>query len=183
MLLNPPDGISCDCCGSKQRNEFTYYSIDMRQVEVVRNRFPDADSGPAIFSLDVCPSCLSQFEQAIRANYRPTSTGVNCDLCEAQMRGDFSFYSCRVSKVRVSFEHGSLVCKKCGVKTVSPGRPCKCGSTIAVKQADRQVDQNFLQMAVCPADYQQLQANAVRLRRVASELADSPPLSREETKA
>ena len=164
--MQSPDksGIQCDCCGTTLSNDFTYFSLDFKLVVVKANKFPGdwSKAGDNACSVDACPKCMEIISETVKVNFKPTSIGINCELCPMQLRGDFSFYRCRVSKVVVSFSGGSIKCV-CGEKMVSP--PCrKCNGGQAVKAAKVEVDDEYLLVIVCSSDCEKIMANATRLR-------------------
>lgn len=150
-----PDGVSCDLCGTEARSDFTYYSIDIREVTVSNGHSVNRDLSnlPIIFSLDRCKQCMVDMANLIKINFVPTSTGVNCDLCGLEMRGNFIFYYMTISEVVVSMSSGMAVCGVCNKPLSSISGPCKCGATKPIRVALQKVDDKYLQIACCQRDY------------------------------
>lgn len=156
-------GVKCDLCGEEHDGDFTYYSLDIREVTVVNNRNPVGVSGlPIIFSLDACHKCVVGLGDTIRVHYSPTRVGVNCDLCGAQMRGDFTFYYIVVSSIVVNMSGGSTKCSACG-RGLS-GVACPCGAGRPIKVADMVINDKYLQLVVCPRDYGSMSESAAAIR-------------------
>ena len=169
MQSHDRSGIVCDLCGSNHRLDFAYYSMDARQVTVRNNRIVSDTGGPPVSSFDACTSCVELIKDAIRVNYRPTSSGVNCDLCDSRMRGDFMYYDIAISRVDVSAASGSISCARCGVPGPAPA--CRCGSDKFVRVAEVKVDENFLRLIACQRDYGQFTEAAMRIRKAIGEIA------------
>lgn len=149
-------GVKCDLCGSDHAGDFTYCSLDVREVRAVANRNQAAVASlPVMASLDACPKCVGELAESMRIHYAPTRVGVNCDVCPAQMRGDYTFYYVSVSSVKVEMSAGGISCRSCG-------RPaaCKCDAPSPAMVAAVTVDDKYLQLVMCQRDYDKLSAAA-----------------------
>lgn len=159
-------GVKCDLCGCEMEGDFTYYSLDVREVAVKNNQHtPGISNLPVIFSLDSCHKCVTGLGDTIRVHYTPTKTGMNCDLCGAQMRGDFTFYYVSVSAVAVNMSGGQIKCVACDRRLPGPDKPCPCGKGHPVKIASVQVDDKYLQIVACARDYTSMTDSAATIRQ------------------
>lgn len=152
-------GISCDLCGTKCQGDFTYYSLDSREVTVAANRSTANPADlPATFSHDVCPGCMGGLSESVRAHYVPTAVGMNCDLCSAKMRGDFTYFYIMVSRVVVSMSEGQVHCSHCG------RTKCVCGNQRFVRVAKMSADDKHLQIVACLNDFNNILSAAIARR-------------------
>lgn len=167
-------GIKCDLCGVEHEGDFTYYSIDMKEVKVQGNRpVTGMKSIPVTFSMDGCADCVGKLTEAVRAHYSPTSEGVNCDLCGQKLRGSFSYWYSSLTQAIVRLTTGKVECVRCKSPSAGGTKPCKCGSSAFIKVAGVQTDDTYLQIALCQRDYDSLAAAALDIRQRASSEAIS----------
>lgn len=158
-------GVKCDLCGVELEGDFTYYSLDIREVVVSGGRHThNLNQLPIIFSLDACHKCVTDLGETIRIHYAPTKVGINCDLCGLQLRGDYTFYYINISAVGVDMNGGVLKCAACGIG-LGVDKPCSCGADRPVKIATLAVNDKYLQVVTCSRDYTGLVDSAVALRQ------------------
>lgn len=159
-------GVKCDLCGTEHVGDFTYYSLDVREVPVLNNKHATGISNlPVIFSLDSCHKCITQTGDTIKIHYKPTKSGVNCDLCGSEMRGDFSFYYINVSSVTVDISGGQIKCLACDKKLATADKPCQCGKGHPIKIARVNVNDKYLQIVSCDRDYTAMTNSAAAVRQ------------------
>lgn len=169
MQLADKSGIKCDLCGKEYRHDFVYYSLDMKIVQVQNNRHPPGAhdlsvlDGPPV-TLDACATCMLGMENATKANYKPTSTGVNCDLCGTQLRGSFSYYYCKVTKADVSMTGATATCQSCKALVRDVSTPCACGGASFTRNAAVRVDDKYLQLMICGPDQAKIAETIARMR-------------------
>lgn len=167
-------GVKCDLCGSEHEQDFTYYSLDFRDVKVQDGRHVTGMKQiPVTFSLDACPKCVKLLADAVAAHYSPTRDGVNCDLCGTKMRGTFGYQYCSLTEAVVKMSAGVVECVRCrapGARGANQ-QPCKCGSSAFVRVANVRANDTYLQIAVCQRDYDTLTATAAEIRQKASSSA------------
>lgn len=171
-------GIKCDLCGADHEQDFTYYSLDFKDVKVQDGRHVAAmKTLPVSFSIDACVKCLKDLADAVGAHYAPTRDGVNCDLCGRQMRGSFSYHYCNISEATVRMSAGAVECGRCRAPAVGTPKQCKCGAQTFVKVAGVTVNDTYLQVAICQRDYETISTTAAEIRQRASQSApqDSQP--------
>lgn len=172
VVFECEDGIRCDSCAAPNRGDFVYYSVDARDGKATDNHFqPGLDRKLVTFSFDLCSACMDKIGTLVRDNYKPTSVGLNCDFCCRHMVGDFQFYYITISKVAVALSSAPIRCVTCDAVVVDFTAGCKCGGTKRCRRAELKVDDKFLQIVVCPTDFDQLKDTVVKTRAMASELA------------
>ena len=106
MQLNDKSGIKCDLCGTDHKAKFTYYSIDIKHVNMVNNYASRSDmSGAPIFSFDVCEGCFTGWAELIKKHYKAADKGLFCDLSGTQIPANGAFYYGDVTKVSVNISN------------------------------------------------------------------------------
>lgn len=139
MQLPDKSGIACDMCGMSHSNDFTYYSMDCKQVSVYSGRLPSLESLLRLrttHSLDICPACFSDMKEslvAVNAKRANKPKVVFCELSGAVLSGNYEYYYCVVAEVSVRINNNGAICAKC--KSPSNGKPCKCGSIDFIRPA------------------------------------------------
>lgn len=174
MKLPDNTGISCDICGTSYRNDFVYYSYDIRQVEVQGNRKPDLDtifSLPLSLSLDICQSCFEKHKTLIISNYekilspqRRTRIEVVCEISGAVFVGTYIYYYVVVTKVTVGSTPTS-VCAKC--KKPGSGICKSCAGKSFVNLFSLATVDRFIEFNISPSVFQEYLESVERLRRLA----------------
>lgn len=165
QMKNKSDGIACDLCGLEKEKEFTYFSLDVREVSVSDNRFPTGiEHQLVVSSIDACMSCMDKLAEVVGLHYTPTIIGVNCDICGGKMRGSFNFYYCLVTQIEVSLASGKSICAGCG-SGMDSRKPCKCGSVNVKKIAQLKIDDKYLQIILCNNDYQGIVARVAKTKQ------------------
>jgi hypothetical protein len=135
------DGVICDYCSLEVRNDFTYYSFDFQEIQVIQWR---KQPGDHVFSADLCEECLKAYQERITKAYvAPSPNRFSCDISgEVISQPDFKYYSCNVSKVAVSIS--PLRCQ-CGQDRDPKDGPCpKCKSSQLQRGVDVKVDDAYL---------------------------------------
>lgn len=174
MLLKTEDGIACDRCGRIIQTQFTYYSYDFRELQVVHNVLPEVEfNTKPIFSVDICESCMVDIAEKVKRTYKPfrmlpsrlCPQGISCDLTGRNLTGTFRLYHCTITKVTVDTKSTRIVCRQCGAIQNSD-HPCtKCNSTDLVRQADMKAENRWLELYVSEAVYEEFKARVITLRQ------------------
>jgi hypothetical protein len=152
MILGTKDGICCDHCGSIEQRNFTYYSWDLHERRCREGRL-GRQSQNVVASFDICQNCQTAFEQRIVKAFKPTRitpdkrcpTGLNCDITGEQLRGDFKFYQCIVTKLSVQFTQTTPRCKVCNIPVNTTECP-QCKGTELIKRASTVPDKDYLEL-------------------------------------
>lgn len=167
-------GIKCDLCGDEHETDFTYYSLDFKNIKVEGKHYvTNINSATIIFSADACQKCVSQLSELIQIHYTPTPVGVNCDLCGAKMRGSFDFMYCEISEAHVKLSNGHLQCSACSAPVKSADSACKCGCATIAKVGSMRVNAKYLQIALCQKNYGDMVETVMMIRKQASMVAKS----------
>jgi len=109
--------VACDLCGLECRDEFTYYSYDLRPVEVLENQRPSLESILSTTtdrSIDVCPVCFEDHKKKVVSNYakilspkrRPAPVCVTCEISGEVLAGSYHYHYVCVTKVDVRISGG-----------------------------------------------------------------------------
>ena len=167
MQLDDKTGIGCDNCGMAYRDDFIYYSFDLKRFQVIASRRPNLESlhhMPTSESFDICTTCFDAMSKSIVAhNMLPANKKAllysYCELDNAKFGTDYVAYYCVVdlAKVQLKASH----CSACKV-TVPDGKTCpKCkkGDKI-VKQATVHVTNRVLEFTIGAAAHDRLAQNA-----------------------
>ena len=170
MQLSDKTGISCDSCGTSYRLDFTYYSLDFRQVDVVGNRRSDIDTIynlPLSFSVDACEKCWAEMTIVIKKFYKPTTVGINCDLTGTKLTGNFSYFHCNVQKAVVKMSGQPYACDKCKAQTLKPTEVCACGNATFSLVAEMVVTDRYVELDVSEPAYRDIVNKAGQIRAIA----------------
>ena len=141
MQLNDRSGIACDLCGGQYRQDFSYFSMDLRHVQVVDNVRPRELMQQPIISLDICPGCWESLSKRIVECYHPVVQGVVCDLTGRHLLGNYEYYEGKVTRAVVKFQ----------------------GS-----RANVTTEPNLVELALSPEAYEELKRRLVEIRKAAS---------------
>jgi len=182
MQLKEKDGILCDLCGTVYKSDFSYFSWDFKQVEVIDNRRPSLNQllrMQTVFSLDVCTLCWDKYKSKIIKNYATTMSkvrkvpiGIVCDLSGVKLLGTFSYYYIEVTKVGVAMLGQANVCVKCHTKTFEEDSKCKkCYGTEFIRPASINTDKRFVELNISVDIYSELRSIAENMRKVAGQWA------------
>lgn len=180
MQLKERDGIACDYCGMKYRNDFIYYSFDFHHVYVNENIRPPINHilrSPVMLSLDVCTSCFDTFRTKIVNNYKnqmsPKRGGgksLVCDWTGEILVGTFEYYYCNVTKASVRMNGQPNICVNCGFKTLDDQQACsKCNGTSFSKFAAIETNDRFLELIISNTAHNHFVDKLQEIRKVASE--------------
>lgn len=104
MRLKTGNGIKCDLCESEHADKFTYYSYSVQECHVVRNEV-GARWIKKKKEYDICQSCYDLHCDTVVKHYKPTRSGLNCDMCGKHMNGNFIFYRCKIDKIIVDLDN------------------------------------------------------------------------------
>ncbi len=99
-------GVICDLCTHEETEHFTYYSYDLRLVQVRSNRKPKPSEilrAPITKSIDLCVACHNHKADTAVKGYSPTKSGTRCDLTKQLLVGTYEFYYVNVTRVDVRF--------------------------------------------------------------------------------
>ena len=132
MQTKDKTGIICDICNTEYNNDFTYFSLDFKNVQNINIPLYHISELPDSKSIDVCTACFdSMSNQIIKINQVPFVV-KRCDVSGIKINGNY--YYCVVSKIKVIMTGQPYKCLGC--KTISQnGKECKCGSTKFIKLA------------------------------------------------
>lgn len=147
-------GVCCDICHGRLLELFTYMSMDIRSSRAIS----DADLA---LSVDICQGCFDEIKRQVVANYRPSNTQPNCDLCSGNTGP--TYYKAGVDKVSVDFKSAAAMCGQCRKKAVGAGA-CRCGSTHFIKVPLQSVDRDILQIVVCGGCFGKMQSAVMKVR-------------------
>ncbi len=114
--------IKCDQCGMEMHEEFTYYSFDVRKINIFNNIRPEVYQildEPILYSKDICSLCANDvFNRVITINgkeIRKTRSIRPYDVCEItgeHMVGSYFYYYVTVDKVDVNVRLKSINASK-----------------------------------------------------------------------
>jgi hypothetical protein len=177
MLTIDRTGIICDNCGLALRSEFSYYSFDFKKVEVYNNSRPSLQH---ILSLDnnnskdICSICFAAIRKTIIQNYssqmgpkhRPPAAHTTCEMTGKKMTGSYEYYYCVVSFVKVNIVGQPSYCVSCKTATFNKDKPCsKCGSRQFITPAKVDIDNRYLEFALCDESHARFVAKAEEIRQ------------------
>jgi len=172
MLLPTNDGVRCDRCGGTEKQDFTYYSYDFRELKVRITILPKPNlRQPATFSLDICPKCMNEIGELIKKKYKPfpmtqdrrCPKGIFCDLTGTKISAGI-IYHCNIIKIDVHTSGMATTCEKCAKPTKTPNQPCSCGHNSYSKSASTNIDEHWLELLLDEQTYEQFKKRAVKLR-------------------
>ena len=132
MLLPTNDGVRCDRCGSTERQDFTYYSYDFRELIVRETILPKPNfRQAAIFSMDICTKCMGEIGELVKKKYKPfpimpdrrCPKGIHCDLTDTKIIRKGIIYHCHIIKISVHTSGMSTTCEKCATPTKDTEQP------------------------------------------------------------
>lgn len=141
-------GICCDRCGLVIRDDFTYFSFDLRRTQLCDGRRPGIDNILRLSpdkSFDLCELCVDQMKQLVITNYRPVKAGMRCDFCGKQ-QGSGHYFHAELSRVAVVATGQPYVCAKCRIQRADAEKPCSCGSLAFVRPAASRTTRRLLEL-------------------------------------
>lgn len=179
MQISDRTGIACDHCGTQYKNDFTYYSWDLRPVTVNNGMRPQLSHifhTHVIFSLDICTACFDKFKDDVIKHYmsgmdqRKRHAFTICELTGEKLTGTYDYYHIEVIRVNVLMTGQPNICTKCQHKSFEENKVCsKCQNTEFVKPAALDMDKRFLELSVSEKAYQSIRMQAEKIRKVAGE--------------
>jgi len=96
---------------------------------------------------------------------RKCPKGIYCDLSGENLKDNYNFIWCPISRVQVQLTGRSITCKSCGHDNTDESKPCeKCGHTELQQQADMAIDDQFLELWISEKTYKKLRNRAIELR-------------------
>src|SRR4051812_25576314 len=99
MQLPDKSGIACDRCGTSYRNDFNYYSLDLRPASP-RSSLDEILASPCAKSFDVCPACFEAVKAAVVTNWPKQGRRLRvCEISSQPIPGDY--YHVAVTAVNV----------------------------------------------------------------------------------
>lgn len=154
MQLTTKDGIQCDGCAMKLRDDFRYYSIDLyRAKSKFGQHIPIREilNSPAEGTLDYCGLCYEKLQDKIveinKATGRKTGNRY-CDLSNIDLMPLNIYYYGTVTGADVKQIGIPYACEKCDSRSDSPTTVCKCGSNKYIKKADVNTDKRLLEIFI-----------------------------------
>lgn len=184
MQLSDRSGIACDKCGTSYKEDFSYYSLDFRQVVVgkfLRPSLKQVLSYTQCYSVDICGMCFNKLAVNICDNYSSnmnTNTrlrgkvrqGVLCELSGKTMDGEFTYYHCNVIQVDVKMSGQPNICVKCQNKTFDNDKKCsRCDGVDFIKPALTQANQRYVEFNLCEEEFDKIVNTAESIRAKSSE--------------
>jgi len=173
MLLPTNDGVRCDRCGGTEKQDFTYYSYDFRELTVTNTVLPKLNfRQPATFSLDICPRCMNEIGELVKTNYKPFKMtqdrrcpqGIYCDLTKTKITNGI-IYHCHIIKIDVHTSGMSITCDKCATPAKNSDQPCsKCGHNSFSRSASTNIEDRWLELLLDEKTYEQFKQRAINLR-------------------
>lgn len=143
MKNNTNDGIYCDYCGDEFKEDFIYYSLDFKQVEI-GNSYRELDN--IIASHDICNKCMDLFRnRIIEISSKIPESPNRCDITGCSLTN--KFFRCYISEVDVNISSQPYVCNVCNKKCDHNG--CKCEGSESVRNALVNVDSEYLTLNFC----------------------------------
>lgn len=159
MQLLDKSGIICDHCGLQFKHDFTYYSMDYRQVLVTNNRVPSLDmmlNMRVSLSSDMCTMCYDLLKEVIVRNYTSRMDKKKegyCECCNVAMTHTYTFYYVVAAEVAVRMTNQPNICIKCRAKTFESGKTCvTCGGGDFIKPARVVPIHRSLEFHMCDKD-------------------------------
>lgn len=143
MQTTDKNGVICDFCHNTSRQDFTYYSLDVRKVKQFNGRRPslsDILSSLIDVSFDICTNCFDSISAKVVQTYSKNmnnKTGILkhfCELSSNNLQTSDVYYYCVFTKVIVKTTNCPIICVKCG-KLGIKDKTCKCGSNNYTSQA------------------------------------------------
>jgi hypothetical protein len=182
MQLTSRDGIACDQCGTNYKTDFTYYSFDVREVNIYNSRRPSLDhiiNSEIVLSLDICQHCFSILKKTVVNNYQSAMVsdvrrrGKNniciCECCSDKI-GNNDFYYAIITQVKVNMTGQPNICTNCRNQTFNNDKPCSsCGGTDFVKLAHTDAIDRLLEINMCSKCYNNMVNKAESIKSRASE--------------
>jgi hypothetical protein len=168
MRLSNGMGIGCDQCGATHQNEFTYYAVEARRVELKEGRRPPTDvimQSPITHPFDVCSSCFESIKQRLVAC--PPQRGLYCELSGVPLTT--SLYFLMVSRVQVEFRGQPYKCVKCGKVAATKDKACACGGTRFARDAKTAVEARFVEFSIAEEQFQKMAANEEKVKQIAGQ--------------
>lgn len=158
MQLPDKSGVGCDKCGLACRQDFTYYNLDCRRVDVYGQR-PDYRAVlrlPVIKSFDLCSSCFDALSRLVLENYKSYQQSKRqlCEVSGTDLTGQPTHYHVDVQRANVSTSNQPYVCVACR-KTSMDSKQCGCGSTKFVRPAKVKVEKDIVQFNIHPCVFEQ----------------------------
>jgi hypothetical protein len=173
MQLKERDGIACDLCSTSYKEDFTYYSFDIRLLNVNDDIRPSLNSifmHNVIFSLDVCEKCMAEIAETIKKKHQPLRKGICCDLTGKIMNGTFEYYHCQVIKAIVRMTGQPNVCVNCNYQTQNEDKLCpQCDGNEFLRLASVQSDDRYVDLDISEEAYKELVDKAMNVRKIAGE--------------
>ena len=173
MQLKERDGIACDLCGMSYKADFTYYSFDMRLLNVNDDMRPSLNSiftYNVVFSLDVCEKCMAEMTETIKKKYKALRKGICCNLTGKTMNGTFEYYHCQVTKALVKMTGQPNVCVNCNYQTKDDDELCpQCDGNEFLRLASIQSDDRYVELDISEEMYKELVDKAMNMRKIAGE--------------
>jgi hypothetical protein len=144
--------------------DFVYYSFDFTRMIVTGGI---NSKGDVVFTADVCERCMEGYKKLVTAMYAPPKPGVfKCEITGEVFSGNFIWHSCDVSKITVGMTGRPLICTKCSVALAADAKECKCGCSILRRDADVDVDKEYLEINFSDKALQKLIENVEKVRKL-----------------
>ena len=173
MQLKERDGIACDLCGTSYKTDFTYYSFDIRLLNVNDDMRPSLNSiftYNVVFSLDVCEKCMAEMAETIKKKHKALRKGICCDLTGKTMNGTFEYYHCQVTKALVKMTGQPNICVNCNYQAQDDGKVCpQCDGDEFLRPASIQSDDRYVDLDISEEAYKELVDKAMNMRKIAGE--------------
>jgi len=156
MQTKDKTGIICDFCALMNREEFLYYSLDFKKVEI----FNDSYTGleyilrlPTHLSYDICSICFDEIKINVINNNANIQRGIFCELSGVLLHGTFIYYYCLVSKVDVKLSGQTSFCVECKSIASDKTQKCKkCGCAKFITPAKVAADKRFFEFSLCQTE-------------------------------
>ncbi len=158
--------LACDSCGMVMNDDFTYYSLDARLINVYNNNRQSIDNcflEEIAKSNEFCPICYEQLAKKVvvinAKEIKPSRMVRNYDLCEVtgnHLKGDYKYYYIVIDKVNVK-STSNYICVKCKQQySGKPDHPCKCGNNSFINPSNVNVSNRMLEIKASIASYDAL---------------------------
>lgn len=154
MQLPTKDGIQCDGCAMRLKDDFRYYSIDFHHAKSKFGQhipIREIPNSPVIGSLDYCGLCYEKIQaKIVEINRMPNrKTGYRyCDLTGIELMSHDNYYYGSIAGANVKQIGIPYQCEKCQSPTDSPTSVCKCGSNKYVKKANVDTEKKLLEIFI-----------------------------------
>lgn len=153
------DGISCDLCNTVYKDDFKYYSFDLRRVEGGRYSYDQIKLQDICQSIDVCTLCMAEIKpKIIQHNKVPPPKGqIKDELDGSIINISKPYYYVNVTFAQVRITGQPNICVNCQQSTFDKGKPCsKCGNNNFVNLAATDTYDDFVEFYIAENSFTDL---------------------------